>query len=87
MRRIFNRFVRAGALLTGLAFSLTGCQQQPDKVLDVKAPGFQLEVERSPDGSHSGIKIDAGTDESGANIDIQRNDTGTTVDVEPPSAK
>lgn len=87
MCRVHSATGFAMALLAGGAMaSMLGCEQQPKKVLDVKAPGFSLEVEKSSTDSGTGVKIDTGTDGSGTTIDLQRDPAqGTTVDVKPES--
>ena len=34
----------------GLAFASIGCEKQEEKILDVKAPGVDVEVKKSEDG-------------------------------------
>ncbi len=66
----------------GVAVALsTGCARK-EKVLDVEAPGFNLEVERSTDGRE--ITIDSNGPNSGTVIDVdatRRDGDGVGVDV------
>jgi hypothetical protein len=77
-------FPRRLALLcsVGVAAALSlGCARK-EKVLDVEAPGFNLEVERSTDGRE--ITIDSDGPDSGTTIDVdatRKDGDGVDVDV------
>lgn len=44
----------------GLAFVAIGCEKQEEKILDVKAPGVDVEVKKTEDG---------------VNVDVEQNET------------
>lgn len=57
----------------GLMCVGVGCEAPKEKVLDVEAPGFNLEVEKSPSGAE-------------VRIDTPANDDGPTLRIETESA-
>jgi hypothetical protein len=55
----------AGHLLTSIAamaflLTLAGCEKRKEKVIDIKAPGVSIEVER--DGDSADVKIETDRD-------------------------
>lgn len=63
------------------AMGFMGCAEK-EKVLEVDAPGFNLDVEKEKDGS--GVTIDTDNEKSGTTIDIdstRRDGDGVEVDV------
>ncbi|HTN00497.1 hypothetical protein [Planctellipticum variicoloris] len=77
------RYGFATALLAGsTVLSLSGCEEPKQKVLDIKAPGVDIEVERSKSGSDT--KIETGDESSGTKLEIDSNaKDGSSVKVEP----
>ncbi len=45
-----------------LALALVGCEKPPEKVLDIEAPGVDIEIHKSDDGSS--IEVEGSADES-----------------------
>ncbi len=55
--RIAARFVFTMAACAGMAITLTGCERK-EKILDIKTPAGDIEVERSTDTGKVDIDID-----------------------------
>ena len=68
-------------LLVGtLLGALAGCDKPREKVLDIKAPGVNIEVERSLDGTETEIRT--GDPSTGTSINIDRNPADRAIDVD-----
>lgn len=77
------RYGFATALLAGgTVLSLSGCEEPKQKVLDIKAPGVNIEVERSKSGGE--VNVETGDKDSGAKLEVDANaKDGASVKVEP----
>lgn len=83
-RRGFISHATAVLLTGGLLFAAAGCEKPKEKVLDIEAPGVDIEVEKAKDGSE--LNIDAGTPNEGASIKIEPDtDGGGSVKIEEKS--
>lgn len=83
---MFAKTPRTALALALLAKStvlmLSGCEEPRQKVLDVKAPGVSIEVERSKSGGS--LNVETGQDGSGAKLEIDADaDDGARAKVEP----
>ena len=57
------------AVMAGSLASLAlGCEQPKEKVLDIKAPGVSVEVERSEEGA--GVKVETPDADGDAKLEI-----------------
>jgi hypothetical protein len=73
----------ATALLAGSAMlSISGCEEPKQKVLDIKAPGVNIEVDRSKSGGE--LNVETGDKDSGTKLKVEADaKDGQSVKVEP----
>ncbi len=67
-------------LVGSFAGLVAGCEKPREKVLDIKAPGVNIEVERSLDGTETEIKT--GNPSTGTSINIDRDPADRSIDVD-----
>jgi hypothetical protein len=73
----------ATALLAGgTVLSLGGCEEPKQKALDIKAPGVDIEVERSKSGGE--VNVETGDKDSGSQLEVDADaKDGASLKVEP----
>ena len=64
-----SRWLPAVLMAGGLVCVGVGCEEPKEKVLDVEAPGFNLEVERSKTGTE--VEIDTPAKDDGPTLRIE----------------
>ncbi len=65
-----SRLFRAVApLMFVAAVALIGCERPQEKVIDIEAPGVDIEVKKDRDGSGGTVDVEAG--ESSERIEIE----------------
>ncbi len=52
-------FLTALALLSVAVVPLAGCDQKKEKIVDIEAPGVDVEVEKSEDNGSVGVDVNA----------------------------